>query len=96
VGDYPAQLAAWGRHGPRLCRLQIGRVRRLYEESSAGILMLNPEERLTIAAASDLHSGIPYVIERNDQDVFSRLALLSGFDKLSRILTQFASAQLSC
>jgi phytoene synthase len=66
-------------------RFQIERARRLYEESAPGIPMLHPEGRLAISAASNLYSGILEAIERNNYDVFSQRASLSGFEKLSRI-----------
>lgn len=64
---------------------QIERTRRLYEESWAGLKLLEPEGRFAIGAASVFYQGILDDIERNDYDVFTRRAHLTAFGKISRI-----------
>ncbi len=66
-------------------RFQIQRTRDLYEESWAGVKLLEPEGRLAIGAASVLYRGILDEIDKNDYDVFSRRASLSPSEKLKRI-----------
>ena len=66
-------------------KFQIERTRQLYEESWAGVKLLEKEGQLAIGAASVFYSGILDEIEKNDYDVFSRRASLSAIDKLSRI-----------
>lgn len=66
-------------------RFQIQRTRDLYEESWAGVKLLEPEGRLAIGAASVLYSGILDEIEKNNYDVFSRRASLSLPEKLKRL-----------
>lgn len=64
---------------------QIERTRQLYEESRAGIKMLEREGQLAIGAASALYAGILDQIEKNDYDVFARRASLSAWGKISRL-----------
>jgi phytoene synthase len=66
-------------------RFQIQRTRELYEESWAGVKLLEPEGRLAVGAASVLYSGILDEIEKNNYDVFSRRASLSLIEKLKRL-----------
>jgi phytoene synthase len=66
-------------------RFQIRRTRDLYEESWAGIKLLDPEGQLAIGAASVLYSGILDEIEENGYDVFSRRASLNLWEKLRRV-----------
>jgi len=66
-------------------RFQIQRTRDLYEESWAGVKVLEVEGRLAIGAASVLYSGILDEIEKNDYDVFSKRASLSFSEKLKRV-----------
>jgi 15-cis-phytoene synthase len=66
-------------------RFQIDRTRQLYEESWAGVKMLEREGQLAIGAASVFYQGILDEIENNDYNVFDRRASLSAFDKVSRI-----------
>ncbi len=66
-------------------RFQIQRTRDLYEESWAGVKLLEPEGRLAIGAASVLYGGILDEIEKNNYDVFSRRASLSLPEKLKRL-----------
>jgi phytoene synthase len=66
-------------------KFQIERTRQLYEESWAGVKLLEREGQLAIGAASIFYQGILDEIEKNDYDVFTRRASLSAIQKLSRI-----------
>jgi phytoene synthase len=66
-------------------RFQVARVRRLYAEALLGIMLLNPDGRLAVAAAAELYQGILDVIEASGYDVFSRRAHLSDRAKLIRL-----------
>jgi 15-cis-phytoene synthase len=66
-------------------KFQIERTRQLYEESWAGVKMLEREGQLAIGAASLFYQGILDDIEKHDYDVFSRRASLSAWGKLIRI-----------
>jgi phytoene synthase len=64
---------------------QLDRTRQLYEESWAGVKMLEREGQLAIGAASVFYQGILDEIEKSDYNVFSRRASLSTLGKVSRI-----------
>ncbi|HVF25541.1 MAG TPA: phytoene/squalene synthase family protein [Anaerolineales bacterium] len=66
-------------------KFQIDRTRQLYQESWAGVKMLEREGQLAIAAASVFYSGILDEIEKNDYNVFTRRACLSTWGKVSRL-----------
>jgi len=66
-------------------RFQIVRVRRLYAEALPGVMGLNPDGRLAIAAAAELYRGILEDIEAHDYDVFRRRAHLSFGAMLARL-----------
>ena len=66
-------------------KFQIERTRQLYEESWAGVKLLEREGQLAIGAASVFYSGILEDIEKHDYDVFSRRASLGAFGKLRKI-----------
>ena len=66
-------------------RFQIERNRRLYDEATPGIALLDPTGRLAIAAAAQLYRAILEDIERNDYDVFNRRAYISRWGKLRRM-----------
>jgi len=66
-------------------KFQIERTRQLYEDSWAGVKMLEREGQPAIGAASVFYQGILDEIERNDYDVFTRRASLSAWDKVSRL-----------
>ncbi|HXD08681.1 MAG TPA: squalene/phytoene synthase family protein, partial [Anaerolineales bacterium] len=66
-------------------KFQIERTRQLYEDSWAGVKMLEREGQLAIGAASGLYQGILDDIEKHDYDVFTRRAGLSTMGKFSRI-----------
>ena len=66
-------------------KFQIERTRQVYEESWAGVKMLEREGQLAIGTASVFYQGILDEIEKNDYDVFTRRASLNTFAKASRI-----------
>lgn len=66
-------------------KFQIDRTRQLYQESWAGVKMLEREGQLAIGAASVFYSGILDEIEKNDYNVFTRRACLSTWGKVSRL-----------
>jgi 15-cis-phytoene synthase len=66
-------------------KFQIDRTRGLYEESWAGVKMLEGEGRLAIGAASVFYQGILEEIEKHDYDVFSSRASLTTLAKASRL-----------
>ena len=66
-------------------QFQIDRTRQLYDESWAGVKMLEREGRLAIGAASVFYQGILDEIEKSDYDIFTHRASLSTFSKASRI-----------
>ncbi len=63
-------------------RFQIERNRRLYDESMAGIALLNKNGRFAIAAAAEIYCGILDAIECADYDVFSQRAYVGKWEKL--------------
>jgi phytoene synthase len=66
-------------------KFQIERTRQLYEDSWAGLKMLEREGQLAIGAASVFYQGILDEIEKNNYDVFTQRAALSTWDKVSRL-----------
>ena len=66
-------------------KFQIGRTRQLYDDSWAGVKMLERKGQLAIGAASVFYQGILDEIERNDYDVFTQRACLSTWDKVRRL-----------
>lgn len=66
-------------------KFQIERTRHLYEDSWAGVKLLEREGQLAIGAASVFYQGILDEIEKNDYDVFTRRASLSAMGKASKI-----------
>jgi phytoene synthase len=72
-------------HWRQLMKFQIERTRQLYEDSWAGVKMLEREGQLAIGAASIFYQGILDEIEKNDYDVFTQRATLSAWDKVSRL-----------
>lgn len=68
-----------------LMQFEIARAHRLYEESWAGITLLNADSRLAVGAASAIYRAILDKIVENCYDVFTRRAHVSFFEKL-RIL----------
>jgi phytoene synthase len=72
-------------HWRQFMKFQIERTRQLYEDSWAGVKMLEREGQLAIGAASVFYQGILDEIESNDYDVFTRRASLSAWGKVSRL-----------
>jgi 15-cis-phytoene synthase len=66
-------------------KFQLDRTRQLYEESWAGVKMLECEGQLAIGAASVFYQGILDEIEKSDYNVFNHRASLSALGKVSRI-----------
>ena len=66
-------------------QFQIERMRRLYEEASPGLAMLDSSGRFAIAAAAELYRAILDDIEMHDYDVFSRRASISKWGKIRRL-----------
>jgi 15-cis-phytoene synthase len=66
-------------------KFQIERTRHLYEDSWAGVKLLEREGQLAIGAASVFYQGILDDIEKHDYNVFTRRSNLSAVGKLSRI-----------
>lgn len=67
-------------------KFQLERNRVLYEESWAGIKLLEREGHLAIGAASIFYQGILDVIEKNNYDVFTKRASLSKWGKIQRLI----------
>lgn len=92
-----AELAAFGlseadidagRNNPawrEFMDFQIARNRRLYDESRAGIALLNADGRFAISAAAELYRAILTDIETHDCDVFTRRAHVGVGGKLRRL-----------
>jgi phytoene synthase len=66
-------------------KFQIERTRQLYEESWAGMTMLERDGQFAIGAASVFYQGILDEIEKNDYDVFTRRTSLNTLGKVSRL-----------
>lgn len=64
-------------------RFQIARARKLYAEALPGVLHLDKEGRLAVAAAAELYRAILDDIEANDYDVFTRRAHTTTRRKLA-------------
>lgn len=73
-------------HWRAFMQFQIQRTRNLYQESSAGIPLLEKEGQLAIQAASSFYQGILDVIEKNDYDVFNKRASVSYWGKVKRLI----------
>jgi 15-cis-phytoene synthase len=70
-----------------MMRYQIDRAEQLYRMSWPGIVMLNPDGQMAVAAAALLYRGILHKIVANDFDVFSKRAHLSAIEKLMLLPT---------
>jgi phytoene synthase len=66
-------------------KFQIERTRQLYEESWHGVKMLEREGQFAIGAASVFYQGILDEIEKNEYDVFTKRASLSGLGKIGKV-----------
>jgi 15-cis-phytoene synthase len=85
LSDEDIEAGAVSAKWQRFMRFQIERNRRLYDQSMAGVALLNADGRFAIQAAADLYRGILDEIERNGYDVFSRRASVSKTGKLKRL-----------
>lgn len=72
-------------HWRQFMKFQIERTRQLYEESWAGVKLLEREGQLAVGAASVFYQGILDEIEKKDYDVFTRRASLNTWGKLTRL-----------
>jgi len=72
---------------------QIARVRRLEEESRAGIAMLHPSSQPCIEAARVLYCGIVDAVEDIDYEVFTRRATVSQRRRLAVALPAWNQAR---
>lgn len=70
-----------------LLKFQIRRARQYYEESLAGIKLIDGAAcRFTVLAMKEMYCGILQSIERNNYDVFSRRAQLNLAQKIILVL----------
>ncbi|GAB4110123.1 MAG: phytoene/squalene synthase family protein [Roseiflexaceae bacterium] len=65
-----------------LMRFEIERAHQLYQESWAGIKLLNADSQLAIAAASEVYRAILGKIEQQQYDVFAKRAHVPLLEKL--------------
>ncbi|HEX6271121.1 MAG TPA: phytoene/squalene synthase family protein [Anaerolineales bacterium] len=72
-------------HWRQFMKFQIERTRQLYQESWAGVKLLEREGQLAVGAASVFYQGILDEIEKKDYDVFTRRASLNTWGKLTRL-----------
>lgn len=75
-----------------LMRFQIERARRLYAEAWPGIVLLDRDGRLAIAAAGELYRAILADIEAHDYDVFTRRAYVRTWGKVRGLWNAFRSS----
>lgn len=68
-----------------LMAFEIQRAERLYDESWAGIALLNPDSRLSVATAAVVYRGILDQIRRINYDVYAQRAHLGLGGKLARL-----------
>ena len=74
---------------------QIQRVRRLQNESTAGIKLLTPGARECIQAASQLYCGIVDEVEKIDYQIFTKRAKTSNWRRTKVALPAYFRAVLS-
>ncbi|MSO25473.1 MAG: phytoene/squalene synthase family protein [Candidatus Nanopelagicaceae bacterium] len=74
---------------------QIQRVRRLQNESTAGIKLLTPGARECIQAASQLYCGIVDEVEKIDYQIFTKRAKTSNWRRTKIALPAYLRAVLS-
>ncbi|NJN62892.1 MAG: phytoene synthase [Coleofasciculaceae cyanobacterium RL_1_1] len=78
----------------QLMQFQINRARQYYVEAECGIRDLHIDARWPVWTASILYSQILNEIERNNYDVFSRRAYVSGFRKAMCLPVAWLRAQV--
>ena len=71
---------------------QIQRVRRLQNESTAGIKLLTPGARQCIQAASQLYCGIVDEVEKIDYQIFTKRAKTSNWRRMKVAIPAYLSA----
>ena len=74
---------------------QIQRVRRLQNESTAGIKLLTPGARECIQAASQLYCGIVDEVEKMDYQIFTKRAKTSNWRRTKVALPAYLRALVS-
>ena len=74
---------------------QIRRVRRLQNESTAGIKLLTPGARQCIQAASQLYCGIVDEVEKIDYQIFTKRAKTSNWRRTKVALPAYLRALVS-
>jgi len=74
---------------------QIQRVRRLQNESTAGIKLLTPGARQCIQAASQLYCGIVQEVEKIDYQIFTKRAKTSNWRRTKVALPAYLRALVS-
>jgi len=74
---------------------QIQRVRRLQNESTAGIKLLTPGARECIQAASQLYCGIVQEVEKIDYQIFTKRAKTSNWRRTKVALPAYLRALVS-
>ena len=74
---------------------QIQRVRRLQNESAAGIKLLTPGARQCIQAASQLYCGIVEEVEKIDYQIFTKRAKTSNWRRTKVALPAYLRALVS-
>ncbi len=74
---------------------QIQRVRRLQNESTAGIKLLTPGARQCIQAASQLYCGIVEEVEKIDYQIFTKRAKTSNWRRTKVALPAYLRALVS-
>ena len=74
---------------------QIQRVRRLQNESTAGIKLLTPGARACIQAASQLYCGIVDEVEKIDYQIFTKRAKTSNWRRTKVALPAYLRALVS-
>ena len=68
-------------------RFQINRCRKIYNESSAGIRLIdNPICRFVVLCMKEIYAGILNKIEENSYDVFTKRAYVNKIEKIGIIL----------
>jgi phytoene synthase len=68
-----------------MMQFQVERAHRLYDESWAGIALLEPDSRLGVAAAARIYQGILDSLVTNNYDAYTRRAYLTLRQKLLRL-----------
>lgn len=77
-----------------LMQFQIERAREYYAEAERGIGALHKDARWPVCTASVVYSKILNAIERNNYDVFSHRAYVSGFRKVLCLPVAWLRAQV--